>query len=238
MKTYKILLVLIALMGYLGGGCEKDITTEGRSKITYYVTFDIEGLNDYGETLVELGSSYSDPGYTAMEGETDVTSEVTVSGSVDPNTIGAYHISYSAENSDGYAASASRTVIVYDPDAPAYDLTGAWSGTVIRNNQAGPFNTTISIRTVANGFYYISDWLAGFYDQGYGYGSVYTGPGYFTINSNNEIGFVEGVVAPSAWGYPVDEVRNGIYDPATQTIEQQIVWLGGAYIFDETLTKQ
>lgn len=241
MKKYKIFLILIALIGYLGGGCEKDITTEGRSRITHYVTFELEDVNDYGETMVEVGSSYSDPGFTAMEGEEDVTSEVKVEGSVDPNTVGAYHITYSAVNSDGYSASTSRTVIVYDSDYPSYDLTGAWNAEVIRNpgqeSEGGPFNTTITIRTVARGFYRISDWLVGYYDQGYGYGSVYTGPGYFTINSSNEIGFVEGVVAPGAWGDPIDGVISGTYDPSEGTIEQKVSWLGGYYIFHETLNK-
>ena len=59
--------------------------------------------------FVELGSTYTDAGATSDGGET-----VTSSGSVDPNTLGTYTITYSATDAAGNHSTATRTVNVVD----------------------------------------------------------------------------------------------------------------------------
>ena len=78
---------------------------------------------------VELGTSYSDAGATAMDafhGSTNVVS----SGTVDTNTVGTYTITYTATDLDNNTATASRTVNVVDTTAPVVTVTGDNPATV------------------------------------------------------------------------------------------------------------
>ena len=74
---------------------------------------------------VELGGTYSDAGATSDGGET-----VSSSGSVDPNIIGTYTITYSATDAAGNTSTASRTVNVVDTTAPVITITGDNPATV------------------------------------------------------------------------------------------------------------
>ena len=67
---------------------------------------------------IELGSTYTDAGATSDGGET-----VSSSGSVDPNTVGTYTITYSATDAAGNTSTATRTVNVVDTTAPVVTLT-------------------------------------------------------------------------------------------------------------------
>jgi len=68
---------------------------------------------------VELGSTYTDAGATSDGGET-----VSSSGSVDPNTLGTYTITYSATDAAGNTSTATRTVNVIDTTAPDVVVNG------------------------------------------------------------------------------------------------------------------
>ncbi len=68
-----------------------------------------------GAAALELtqGDSFSDPGATATDAEDgDLTGAVTVSGSVDTNTVGSYTLTYSVLDSSGHYAEVSRMVVV------------------------------------------------------------------------------------------------------------------------------
>ena len=67
---------------------------------------------------VELGTSYSDAGATASDVSGPMT--VTSSGTVDPDTIGVYTISYSSTDASGNTGTASRTVNVVDTTIPVF----------------------------------------------------------------------------------------------------------------------
>ncbi|WP_156490331.1 immunoglobulin-like domain-containing protein, partial [Oleiphilus sp. HI0086] len=55
----------------------------------------------------------------------DVSADIGVSGSVDPNTIGAYTLSYNVSDSAGNAATTVvRTINVVDTGVPAITLLG------------------------------------------------------------------------------------------------------------------
>ena len=64
---------------------------------------------------IEVGDSFTDPGATATD---NYETTITVTGSVDVNTVGAYTITYSAEACSGNTASSTRTVNVVDTTAP------------------------------------------------------------------------------------------------------------------------
>gem|GEM_PF-2227181 len=70
-----------------------------------------------GVTSVECGRRYEDPGATAFDiCDQDVTSAVTVSGSVDTEKPGTYTLTYSVKDAAGNVATSTRQVTVV-PDA-------------------------------------------------------------------------------------------------------------------------
>ena len=106
MKKINLLIAALAFVGLTS--CDYDGSDD--AKVTKYVTIELTGGN---QTLVPVGSEYTDPGYTATEGTEDVTSKVVVSGDqVDPDKVGIYNVTYSAKNVDGFAAEVTRTVLV------------------------------------------------------------------------------------------------------------------------------
>ncbi|WP_167859566.1 immunoglobulin-like domain-containing protein [Paenibacillus cymbidii] len=81
-------------------------------------------LNGANPLVVALGGTFTDPGATATD-NLDGTVAVTVSGSVNTAAAGSYTLTYSATDSAGNSASATRTVQVVDQDAPVITLNGA-----------------------------------------------------------------------------------------------------------------
>jgi hypothetical protein len=70
------------------------------------------------------GSSYTDAGATATD-NIDTTVTVTSTGTVNPNVIGTYTITYSAtDSSSNIATSVTRTINVVDASAPVITLNG------------------------------------------------------------------------------------------------------------------
>ena len=115
MKKIINISILLTFMVILTN-CERDLESEGLSRITYYPDFTITG--DV-EMILPVGTAYSEPGVTATESgaDLDVTSSISsvffpFSGSIDGNTIDRYIITYSAVNSDGYPGSTQRDVYV------------------------------------------------------------------------------------------------------------------------------
>ena len=114
MKKNILYTMLFAMVALLVTSCG-DETSEGKSRFTYYPTIDLEG-DTY--LVWDKGTPYVDPGYVSTLNGQDVTSEVTVSGNVDINTSGIYNLTYTTKkNEDGFDASASRTVVVLDPNS-------------------------------------------------------------------------------------------------------------------------
>ncbi|MFT6927680.1 MAG: hypothetical protein ACJAZP_003319, partial [Psychromonas sp.] len=76
---------------------------------------------------LNLGDIFSDPGTTAMDDlDGDLTSAITIVSDVNTSVAATYTVTYSVTDSDGNAASISRTVIVRDNTlAPVLTLLGA-----------------------------------------------------------------------------------------------------------------
>ncbi|KZE80801.1 hypothetical protein AV654_10610 [Paenibacillus elgii] len=82
----------------------------------------IRGANP---AIVALGDSYTDAGATAMDNyDGDLTSRMTVTGSVYTKQMGIYMIHYSVSDSSGNVAEAVRTVHVVDKESPYIVLLG------------------------------------------------------------------------------------------------------------------
>ena len=73
---------------------------------------------------IALNSSFSDPGFSASDNcDGDITSSVSVSGSVDTSRAGTYDITYSVSDSSGNSVSVVRHVSVYVPGNKVVYLT-------------------------------------------------------------------------------------------------------------------
>lgn len=234
-----VILSFLAIV-FLASCTQKDIIENneqvGISKITYYITFN---LNEGTTVVFPKGSAYVDPGYVAMEAKNDVTSKVKVEGTVDGNKVGLYTLTYSAVNSDGYSSSTRRTVIIYDPAAPATDLGGDYKSSVQRVSPARNFSgLDVSIEKLAPGFFYVSDFLGGFYDQGssYKYGPGYAMTGYIQLNADNTITLVSSFL--TGWGDSLNKLTNAVYDPATKNISWDAFYTATNYDFKVVLVKQ
>ena len=66
---------------------------------------------------VYLGTTYEEPGYTATDNcDGDITDNVTVSGSLDTNTVGEYTLTYSVRDKSKNTSTITRTVKVIKRD--------------------------------------------------------------------------------------------------------------------------
>ena len=126
----RYLFLLISFLSIIAS-CSKDkiINTHDRvgiSKVTYYPILTLTGN---AIIAIPNGTAYTDPGVKAQAAGVDVP--VTTSGTLDVKTDGVYTLTYSAVNSDGYSASATRKVVVYTTaaDAAANDLSGNYART-------------------------------------------------------------------------------------------------------------
>ena len=71
-----------------------------------------------GSTVTLLqGTPYVEPGYSAIDNvDGNITGSVTVTGSVDENTLGNYTLTYSVTDSNNNLASVQRVVVVVEDD--------------------------------------------------------------------------------------------------------------------------
>lgn len=166
MKKYSI--IFLAFVGILFS-CDIESTGDV-SSVTIYPELSING-----EPLVysEMGQPFNDPGATATVGGTAI--DYNTSGDLDINTPGFYTINYSALNSDGFEASASRTVVVYENNST---VAGVYDGIRISNGKGGPI--LVSSRT--DGDFNISDLVGGYYEFGVGYGNAYAFPAIISVD--------------------------------------------------------
>lgn len=94
--------------GIPGAGAGANVAAEG-------VVMTLGGSAD---TYVLRGEQYLEAGCHALDqnatGENDITSTVTIEGSVDTSKVGEYPVTYTAHTADGRTAKAQRTVHVVD----------------------------------------------------------------------------------------------------------------------------
>ena len=102
---------------------------------TIHVTDDtppIITLSGQTNMTIPVGSTYTEPGYTATDREDgDLTGSVTVTGTVDVNMIGTYTLHYDVTDSSGNkAATQTRTIHVTDDTPPIITLSGQTNMTI------------------------------------------------------------------------------------------------------------
>jgi hypothetical protein len=118
MKYFKIIILALLLIPF--AGCEKTETfnnTAERVGHSRVIFFPIVSLKGERYVVLPVGGTFTDPGVEAKVGDTEVPT--TTAGAVNTSTPGVYTLVYSAFNSDGFSATATRTVVVYSTDASA-----------------------------------------------------------------------------------------------------------------------
>ena len=250
MKNYCKITVLF--LGVLFSACH-EITTDNVTSVTYYVTFELEGGEEY---LLPIGTPYVEPGATAFENGEDVSSKMEIEGSVDSDKVGFYYITYSAVNVDGFPNAVTRKVIVYDP-AITTDISGSYTTDIDLSNRVGGATGTITyaaraastkgdytghtitIEQAYPGIFYIDDFFGGFYAPGSGPNYLpanrYMMSGYMSLTSDNKLELCSSRVP--AWGDSLKDLRNGIYDPDTGTLKWSAIYAEANYSFNVVLNK-
>ena len=225
MKILKIcLIVVLPLFIY---SCEKE--TEGLSKVTTPCNIELLG----GKTvLVEVGTQYVEYGCKAFEGETDVTSKVDISGTLDTDMLGLYTKRYKVVNSDGAITIAKRLVVVFDPASASgfyraskdsYRISSAGTG---KSSANFPGNHVILIYQEKSGAYNISDLFGGWYEVRDSDPSMACS-GTIKINKDGSVSLLSSRI--SRFGTKFTAVE-GKYDAVNKTFDIVVDWESG-YLF-------
>lgn len=204
------LAISMATLGLTSCNDDHDQLTD--SRVTHFANLEL-----LGDEVIEInvGETFVDPGYTATEGEEDITSKVKVIGTVDTSKGGFYNLTYTVSNKDNFAVQASRLVMVKNPNS----LASAYYG----ESQYGSrhyYNSPITITDRGNGTYLIDDLVGGFYCYGRypGYEPTYDFhcEAVIKLNADNTIELVQ--VGSWYWDPDVPTIDSGSYDPATGTV--------------------
>lgn len=219
----KLIILFLVLVPFLYS-CDKE--SEGVSSTVYYVKI---LLNQGPVMVIKQGSTYADPGFVATENGVDVNAKVKVEGSVDPNTVGGYIVTYSAENKDGYAAEVERLVLVLPNVAlSTEDISGIYSG-----QRAGKplVKEASAINQIQDGLFEAEDFFGGYYNITMKYGGGTRLKTYFILKSDNTI---ESIYNNSP-DFGQWDILNGLYNPATGQLTYKVNQEG--FGFGVTLTK-
>lgn len=193
MKTkFNLIISVLSLM--LLFACEKKHETDGLSTITNYPVFEMTGSD---VVIVPQGTPFTDPGIKATAAGVEIAVEMSVSGAytgsagtaVNSDVADKYVITYTAENSDGFANTASRTVWVVNTGNLTSSIEGLYTSTVLRGGVSSPQYTDLAyilIWKTGNNTYSISDAIGGYYAIGRAYGDTYCAIG--TVITANNIG--------------------------------------------------
>ena len=219
MKKYISLFILpVALMALTG--CDKD--TEGFTSVTTYPVIELDGSD---RLVINAGTPFVDPGYSATMGTADVTADVVVTTSMnmaDP-APGLYSINYSIANPDGISAGVSRLVIVSAPgDQASGFYTVSASSTCNGTAYGNPYS--MYIYGYGDGSYFVSDMFGGWYDQRRGYGSAYAMQGDIEIAADGTVTLLDSYI--EGWGDGLDSLEDGLFDASTGEISWTLSYAG------------
>ena len=202
--------MLFAVVALLVTSCG-DKESEGKSRFTYYPTIELEG-DTY--LVWDKGTPFVDPGYVSTMNGEDVTAEVMISGTPDVNKSGIYTMTYTTKkNDDGFDASASRTVVVLDPNSAVegFYLSQPDSYRTYNGNEVA-FGNAFEILVIDNGdgTLYVDDLFGGWYCQRAGYGTKYAMGGTISLAADGTVGLISSLVP--GWGDGLDDLTGSFAD--------------------------
>jgi len=215
------------------------------STITEYPIITVSGPNPY---FVTQGTAYVDPGATAKAGSATLPVITTAVGkyrgatTLDTNKADEYTVTYTATNSDGFAATATRKVIVYKNGDLTNSIEGLYLSTTRRNGSLLPASqgSSVGMKYVhiwknTDGTYSISDAIGGYYSIGRAYGDAYNATGLkitatdiasnnFSFNSDVSVGTFGGALT----------IKSLTVDATNKQLVLSSTWASG-YDFKVTL---
>ena len=110
--------------------CDDDSApTKNVSRVTNYPTVTINGD---ARIVLTQGDTYNEEGAIALAGDAELP--VVTTGSVNTSTVGVYKVTYSAVNTDGFASSQTRVIIVLSSAPSAFNLEGTFYRSGNENN--------------------------------------------------------------------------------------------------------
>lgn len=204
----------------LAASCTKE--SEGLTRITYYPVLELEGETTM---LVDKGSSFNEPGYTATLNGEDVSADVQIESNVNTSKSGIYSVVYSIVNSDGFSSVAKRTVIVFDFEDPVEGIyTVDPSSYRLYNGAQLAFGRAFQIYVLANGdgTYLVDDILGGWYCQRAGYGTAYAMQATISI-SGGSVNLINSYIP--GWGDSLVDWADGSF--ADGTLSYTAVYVSG-----------
>ena len=204
----------------LAASCTKE--SEGLTRITYYPVLELEGETTM---LVDKGSSFNEPGYTATLNGEDVSADVRIESNVNTSKSGIYSVVYSIVNSDGFSSVAKRTVIVFDFEDPVEGIyTVDPSSYRLYNGAQLAFGRAFQIYVLANGdgTYLVDDILGGWYCQRAGYGTDYAMQATISI-SGGSVNLINSYIP--GWGDSLVDWADGSF--ADGTLSYTAVYVSG-----------
>lgn len=229
MKQIKYLILFLTSIFFFTS-CEKE--TEGVSGIIRFKLLGEETM------LVKLGTSYQEPGCEVIYRGEDASKTVQITGTVNGQVVGLYLIDYIYTNPDGIKTTLSRKVIVADPTVTT-DISGKYitaDGTHrLRNGARTDYpGFDVTITKIAPGFFQISDFLGGYYDQKVGYGNAYATTGYIQLKSDNSITLLSS--SNTAWKDALTDLTEASCSPSNNTVRWKADYSG--MIFTVILNKK
>lgn len=208
----KKIILMILMVAFVLVSCN-DKESMGVSTVTTYATLNLKGSSSM---FWAMNTPFVDPGIVALEGSTDISSSIIIDSNIDVSKGGKYSINYKVKNADGFWATTSREVIVYDKNAP---LNGIYKSNIKRSNAGAIANRgayDILVFGIGDNTYNIYDLLGGWYSIGSNYGDAYAGTATIKLNADNTFTILTS--KKLAWGYPVLFTAPSTYDAATKTI--------------------
>jgi len=202
--------------------CNNDLETEGLSRTTYFPEFVMEGSD---LIITDDAAGYSEPGIEVLEQGAPIDFTTTYTGrytGFSGTTLGTdddeYTVTYNAVNRDGFAASATRTVVITSTGDFETSIEGLYLAETTRISGEAYDNLLVMVTEVSPGVFMITDALGGFYSDGRALGDDYLVLGLeVTVNDLATNDFTYTADVERADGIAM-EVSDLAIDPATKTI--------------------
>ncbi|QVY65360.1 BT_2262 family domain-containing protein [Polaribacter sp. Q13] len=185
-KIFNLILTILITTSFIS--CEDSDSSDNLSRITSYV--DLE-LNGPSIEVIRLNDTYNEQGAIGLEDGEEV--DVMIDGNVDTSTLGAYTVSYSALNQDGFEKRVTRTVVVAPTNTSTINLEGVYNG---ERDGKTHYNEACVITKLSEGVFLASDFFAGHYEKTAGYGPAYAYKLIFLLNLDNTITLLDAQTKP------------------------------------------
>lgn len=231
-------IIILLTLAVFSASCDEEI--QDVSRVTNYPNFELIGDE---VIFVPKGGEYIDAGVIVTENGETIDHTVSISGafqgesSVNTNVDDIYTITYSAVNQDGYAGSATRTVIVAETGDFTTSIAGLYRSNVQRNASpnmgASDWLEYLLIWDNGDGTFTLTDGIGGYYALFRGYGNGYAAPADIIANDIPGNSFTVEEYSVGTFGGTVSASGFSI-NPTARTISFNASWDQG-YTFAVTL---